>query len=386
MKRRTQLIAMLTSIVLATGLFAGCGSGGAAGSTAAGSSAAASSAGTSAAGSTASGDTHVVKDANDREVTVPNNPKAIAVGVSVMPHMIYALQGRGDNMVAMTKPAFTGYKDSIMYAMSPEIEKAVDTTSMGDKINMEALMKLHPDMAFIWQGEEDKAEQLESMGVPTVILKSAKNWDELKSLITMAGDALNCQDNAKKLCAMIDDTQSFVASKKDEISKLSDNDKPKTLHFQYVEQLQIYGKGINPGIAESVGGRNIKLTGSSADTNKPTMEEILEYNPDIIFISNFDDYTPEDFYNNKIKGQDWSQVNAVKNHQVYKVPKGLYRWAPPNSIEKPLYVKWMAKIVQPEIFKDIDMDKEVKDFFKSYFNYDIKDDQLTQILHKDMNK
>ena len=363
MKRRTKLLAMLTGIALVTGVFAGCGSGGAAGSSAAGTAAGSSSKATASA--TASTDTHVVKDANDREVTVPNNPKAIAVGVNVMPHMIYALQGRGDNMVAMTKPAFTGYMDSIMHAMSPEIEKAVDNTSLGDKVNMEALMKLNPDLAFIWQGEEDKAEQLEKMGIPTVILKSAKNWDELKSLITMAGEALNCQENAKKLCAMIDDSQSYVASKKDEIAKLSDDKKPKTLHFQYVEQLQIYGKGMNPGIAESVGGRNIKLTGSSADTNKPTMEEILEYNPDIIFISNFDDFTPEDFYNNKIKGQDWSQVNAVKNHQVYKVPKGLYRWAPPNSIEKPLYVKWMAKIVQPEIFKDVDMDKEVKDFFKS---------------------
>lgn len=382
MKKRTQLLAILTGIAVTTGLFAGCGSGGTAGASSSG-----ASNGSSVSTTTAvSSDTHVVKDANDREVTVPNKPKAIAVGVTIMPHMIYALQGRGDNMVAMTKPAFTGYKDSIMYAMSPEIEKAVDTTSLGDKVNMEALMKLNPDMAFIWQGEEDKAQQLESMGVPTVILKSAKNWDELKSLITMSGEALNCQENAKKLCAMIDDSQSYVASKKDQIAKLSDNDKPKTLHFQYVEQLQIYGKGMNPGIAESVGGRNIKLTGSSADTNKPTMEEILEYNPDIIFISNFDDFTPEDFYNNKIKGQDWSQVNAVKNHRVYKVPKGLYRWAPPNSIEKPLYVKWMAKIVQPEIFKDVDMDKEVKDFFKSYFKYDIKDDQLAQILHKDMNK
>ena len=52
-----------------------------------------------------------------------------------------------------------------------------------------------------------------------------------------------------------------------------------------------------------------------------------------------------DFYENRLDGQDWSGISAVKNRRVYKIPAGLYRWAPPNSFEKPLYMKWTAAIV-----------------------------------------
>lgn len=56
------------------------------------------------------------------------------------------------------------------------------------------------------------------------------------------------------------------------------------------------------------------------------MEQVLAWNPDIIYISNFayGEY-PEDILQNKIEGQDWKQINAVKSGKVYKIPMGEYR-------------------------------------------------------------
>ena len=34
----------------------------------------------------------------------------------------------------------------------------------------------------------------------------------------------------------------------------------------------------------------------------------------------------EDFYNNTIEGQDWSQVSAVKNGKVFKEALGVFHW------------------------------------------------------------
>lgn len=47
-----------------------------------------------------------------------------------------------------------------------------------------------------------------------------------------------------------------------------------------------------------------------------------------------------------LQGQDWNQLKAVKNKQVYKVPLGIYRWYPPNG-DAPLVLKWMAQHNHP---------------------------------------
>lgn len=38
--------------------------------------------------------------------------------------------------------------------------------------------------------------------------------------------------------------------------------------------------------------------------------------------------------------------------------------------EKPLYMKWTASIVQPEIFSDYDIRTEISDFYKDYYGYE----------------
>ena len=114
------------------------------------------------------------------------------------------------------------------------------------------------------------------------------------------------------------------------------------------------------------------------------MEEIYKLNPDIIFLSNFDKFVPDDLYQNRIPGQDWSTIKAVKEHRVYKVPKGIYRWDAPG-VETPLMMRWMAYMMQPEIFKDIDIRKETKAFYKDFIHYDASDEDLKQIFADEAN-
>ena len=114
------------------------------------------------------------------------------------------------------------------------------------------------------------------------------------------------------------------------------------------------------------------------------MEEILAYNPQIIFLSNWDESAPADLYENRVEGQDWSNVDAVINHRVYKVPISIYRWTPPNTVEKPLYYLYMCSIIQPEIFAEIDMRQAEKDFIREYFGVELTEEQLDYIFHADM--
>lgn len=123
----------------------------------------------------------------------------------------------------------------------------------------------------------------------------------------------------------------------------------------------------------------------AADSSEITMEDIIQINPDIILLSWFDDFTPDDLYNNAIDGQDWSSVKAVQEKRVYKTPIGIYRYDAPG-VETPLMMEWLATMIQPEIFSDIDIKAEIADYYKTYFNIDLSEENLAQILCTEMNK
>ncbi|MDX9800762.1 MAG: ABC transporter substrate-binding protein, partial [Spirochaetia bacterium] len=108
-------------------------------------------------------------------------------------------------------------------------------------------------------------------------------------------------------------------------------------------------------------------------------EQVLKWDPDIVYLTNFADTMPEDIYENRIQGQDWSETAAVKNKAVYKIPLGNYRWYPP-SLDGPLMLKWMAVKNYPDIFK-WDMKSEIREYYKKYFNYPLTDGEIHSILN-----
>lgn len=135
------------------------------------------------------------------------------------------------------------------------------------------------------------------------------------------------------------------------------------------------------------GGEVMTASMGQTETNSGTitMEEIYQTNPDMILLSNFDSFVPDDIYDNRIPGQDWSSLKAVKNRRVYKVPMGIYRWDAPG-VETPLMMKWIASLLQPEIFKDIHVREDTKAFFSDFMKYNLTEDDLSVIFADDANQ
>lgn len=79
------------------------------------------------------------------------------------------------------------------------------------------------------------------------------------------------------------------------------------------------------------------------------------------------------------EGQDWSEVKAVQDKKVYKMPLGIYRWYPPSG-DAPLMLKWMAQKLHPELFT-YEIGDEIKDYYSRYYDYDLTDDEVQNILH-----
>jgi len=150
------------------------------------------------------------------------------------------------------------------------------------------------------------------------------------------------------------------------------------------EQLQVgAGESVNRIMIEAAGGVNVanEVRGSWTKVN---MEQVMAWNPEVIILSNFSEVLPGDLYKNKLKGQDWSNIDAVKNKRVYKAPMGIYRWDAP-CVETPLMIKWIAKVINPETFASYDMRDDLKAFYKQFFNYKLSDAELDQILNSALN-
>lgn len=121
-------------------------------------------------------ETRTVVDATGAEVEVPAHPKRIAVPAMVLPNMVYALQGNAENMVSIPPAAYSGWEMSILKDLAPELED-VDTTMVNDdfSVNVEALADADVDLVLNWDSETDQAEQLKALGIPCVLVSSAKD-------------------------------------------------------------------------------------------------------------------------------------------------------------------------------------------------------------------
>ena len=63
---------------------------------------------------------------------------------------------------------------------------------------------------------------------------------------------------------------------------------------------------------------------------------------------------------------------------------GGYRWDPPG-VETPLTIKWMAKIQHPELFADMDMETELRDFYQEMYGFTLTDEMVVEILGDTQN-
>lgn len=324
-----------------------------------------------------------VVDATGEEIQVPAEPKAIVITGPVFPNIVFALQGHMKNVVAMPKSAYTAWERSLMRELAPEQENVNTTVVSGSGVNMEELVNLKPDLVLCWASSTDTMTQLKELGIPVAAFKSATDMASLESLISMMGDVLNRQEQTQKLLAWYHEIEEYVDSKQDQVAALTEDQKPRILNIT-LSDMGVSATGMNAWITKKVGGQDIVLEGASAESSTPTMEEILKYNPQIIFLNNWDDCTPQDVYENRIDGQDWSNVDAVINHRVYKIPLSLYRWSPPNTVEKPLFYLYMASMIQPEIFPEVDMRQEEQDFIQEFFGVTLTEEQLDSVFHTEL--
>ncbi len=329
-------------------------------------------------------DTRIVVDHTGTEVEIPAQiEKVVITSITPLPSVYCLYRGGTEGLVGLSPSAMAAAENSFLTTIYPEITDITTSFYAGSDINLEELMKLEPDVVFYSAVNTAEREIYENVGIPAVgfsttlagynATETYACWIEL--LAEIFGDD---SEETNEMIAMSREIEAEILQKTE---SLTDEMKPKALILYKYDN-----SGITVSGADHFGQYWLDTTGAIniaeelGGTPKVNMEQIYQWNPDMIFITNFSAYNPEDLLNNTIDGYDWSNVKAVQEGQVYKFPLGMYRWYPPSS-DTPLSLMWLAKQVQPELFADIDLDQEIKDYFEKYYQVTLTDQDVQTIYH-----
>ena len=368
-----KLMKRICSIVLAVTMLAGCGTASTAKTTA--------SASASASASAIPAEV-TITDHADRTVTVPTDPKKVAIlDIYPLPSLLTVYLNSADSIVAMEPVSMNAAKAGILSQLYPDILNVNTDIMNGDDVNMEALAALQPDVVFYNAAKKDEAQQLEDAGLTAVGISATKfSYDAIKTYQEWMSllDQIY-PDYAGKRGTQAGDYASQVYNDvQDKVKDVTDKQKVLFL-YQYDDTAMVTSssKFFGQWWCDAVGAANVAQDVPADNMNaKITMEQVYEWNPDVIIITNFTKTTPDDLYNNAVGSDDWSSVKAVQDKRVYKMPLGVYRTYTPG-IDTPLTLEWLAQAVYPDLFSDVDVASDVKDYYNKLFGVTLTDDQIS---------
>ncbi len=225
-----------------------------------------------------------------------------------------------------------------------------------ERINLEYVLKLKPDIVIIWSEQMDVINNLERLGIPVygVFIKSiADIYKEIRDFGRLTGS----EKRAEFLIA-------FAQKEVYRINKnsIKVNRNPK-VYFMWAQSI------LNTGCGESIVNELISIAGGEnvckdikVEHMVVTMEKLISWNPDIIIMWFNGNLDPIDI----IKNKQLQSLSAVKNGKIYELPDVFTSdlWTLKFIYALNLFSKW----IHPEIFGSVDIDREKNRIFKTLFN------------------
>lgn len=320
-----------------------------------------------------------VVDHDGIEVDIPEQIDRIAVGnIGPMASVLTLFLGSGESIVGMSPMSMSAAENGILGELFPELLDADTSFLQGSNINVEKLLTLEPDLVLIQSGQSEVRTQLENAGLTVVafgvgtfkydIINTYEAWIDLLSQIFPANDKM------EEVTAYSKEVLELVQSR---VSDIPEAERKRALFLFQYDETQMVASGRNffgQYWCESAGAVNVAQD-IEAGQATITMEQVYEWRPDVIFITNFTNTKPADLYANAVGSDDWSLVKAVQEQQVYKMPLGSFRTYS-VSADMPVTLLWVAKTIYPDLFSDIDTDAEVKDFYQRIYGVTLTDEQV----------
>ena len=328
--------------------------------------------------------THTVVDHNGNEVELPYEINRIAVcDILPLPSVLTVFFDSAEKIVGMADTSMNAAANGLLGELYPELLNAETGFIDGSNINLEELMKLQPDVVFYSASRPEQGEQLRRAGIPGVAISVNKwNYNSIETLnnwISLISEIFPDNDKTEIVAKYSDEVYNMVQER---VAAIPEEEREQVFFLFKYSETNIMTSGsrfFGQWWADAIGAQNVAREVETDNQITVNMEQIYDWNPSLIFVTNFTAAGPDDLYGNTVGVYDWSAVDAVENQRVYKMPLGMYRSYTPG-VDTPVTLLWLAKTAYPDLFADIDIIRETKTYYKEVFGIELTDDQAASIF------
>lgn len=318
-----------------------------------------------------------VTDQRGEKVTLDGPAESIASAVIPAPAIIAAVDGSWDRISGINQSLLDANKQGIISKILPESVNTPVVSGPDFVPNMEEVLAANPDVVVQWGDKgDDIMAPIEQANLPVVGLEYGTQ-DDLETWIDMFGDIIDKPERSDEIIDWMHAEEKSVSGQVKDLGLES----PRALSLSYSDQELSVETSTDYAqhVFDMTGLTNVAKDAPVTD-GVASAEQIIDWNPEIIFLSAFDPATPQDVYDDP----RLSEVSAVKDKRVYRAPLGVYRWQVPSA-ESPLYWNWVASLAYPGDY-EIDLPAEMRKQTSFLYNYELTDDDIALELRTDINK
>jgi iron complex transport system substrate-binding protein len=313
------------------------------------------------------GELKIIDMAGDT-VLLPDNIENVASTSNPCTNMLIAL-GEGDKLVASYKTIFDNPWFEIFYPNACNLA-VLDSYQP----EAESLISMGIDLIFV--PTQERASALREKGICAVCIRFYSP-DEIKQGVKLLGEIFGekVKERGNKWIKLLDDTIKTIGLKWENID---DSEKPVAYEIIGDKYRGLFRTNYGTAQAWLQYGGGIIATKDFGDYNTaaPTEEEILETNPDIIFIGGT--------YSSQLKkdlflDEKWKDIYAVKNNNVHIVPVGCCYWND-CTVEYPMIIYYVYSCMYPEQ-TDFSIKDIAHDFYLEYYEIDFNDEDMEKMMN-----
>lgn len=303
----------------------------------------------------------VVTDALDRKVEIKGTPQKIASSYYISTALLVSL-GVQDKLVAVEGKA----KTRELYKMAAK--NILDLPSIGNakNINVEEIAKLKADLVIIPTRLKNFIPKLEKLNIPVIAIEP-ETLDGFINTVNVISKAVGKEERGKEL---VDYYNKTIDKVKDLTKNIKDK---KSVYLSGTSNVlrTCTGKMYQNYLINTCGGINVTSNLKDGYWANISVEELIKYNPDKIYIVEYAKYSKDDV----LKDKRLQGIKAIKNKQVYVFPSKIEPWDYPTP-SSALGMLWTVNNLYPEVYSSKDYEKAAKDFYKKFYGIEVNKEDI----------
>ncbi|MCR5108387.1 MAG: ABC transporter substrate-binding protein [Lachnospiraceae bacterium] len=306
-----------------------------------------------------------VTDMEGNDVEVPVNVEKVACISQSATDLMIAF-GLGDKIVGTYRSFTYNPWAGVIYP------KALEYKAYSYSVSAEELLKDGVELVIIQDTEN--AEAFRNAGIPVIAVHQYSPEgvfdEEIYETAHILGEIFG-EETKREAAEWERDVKDAI----NEVSSLKKSTCDETVYYINGEKQKglFYSDGGNSMISSILSTAGLSLATEKYEVlnvHDVSDEEMIKLNPDAMLIGGaYQNYLMQELYDSEL----WSNLDCVKNDRVYRIPVAM-TGIENVSAETPVMIRYTASLFYPDY--DYDLDKDLKENIKKYFDYDLSSEDV----------